>query len=129
MSDVLVAVYGSLRKGLGNHRVMEIAKGELVDAGYTSKNCNLYDLGAFPSVSLAHSSANKPVRVEVYQVPEDGVTGPLDGLEGYPHFYNRTVINVDLDNGEVVQAWLYHIDAEKSKLVESGDWVKYLEER
>jgi gamma-glutamylcyclotransferase (GGCT)/AIG2-like uncharacterized protein YtfP len=116
--DILVAVYGSLRQGLGNHRVIGMANGELVDTGKTVDNYNMYSLGAFPSVSLQHSSHGVPLVVEVYRTDEAGLTGPLDGLEGYPHFYNRTQVDVVLDNsGEVVKAWVYHIDEQKDQPV------------
>ncbi len=124
--DILVAVYGSLRQGLGNHRVIGMANGELVDTGKTVENYNMYSLGAFPSVSLAHSSHGTQLVVEVYRTDEEGLTGPLDGLEGYPHFYNRTQVDVVLDDsGEVVSAWVYHIDEIKNEPVLDGDWFKY----
>tara|TARA_B100001063_G_scaffold227047_2_gene237152 strand:- start:2805 stop:3224 length:420 start_codon:yes stop_codon:yes gene_type:complete len=124
--DVLVAVYGSLRQGLGNHRVIGFANGELVDSGKTVNNYNMYSLGAFPSVSLEHSGHGTPLVVEVYRTDEEGLTGPLDGLEGYPTFYNRTKVDVVLDDsGEVVSAWIYHIDEEKDEPVLDGDWFKY----
>jgi len=119
---VLVAVYGTLRQGHGNHWSMEQAQGELVGKGKTVENFNLYNLGAFPSVSLSHSSNKKPVVVEVYATDERGLTGPLDGLEGYPSFYNRTKVDVRLESGDVVEAWIYHIDDDKGNLIESGDW-------
>lgn len=127
IKDVLVAVYGSLRQGLGNHRVIGMANGELVDTGKTKENYNMYSLGGFPSVSLAHTTHNSPIVVEVYRTDEEGLTGPLDGLEGYPNFYNRTLVDVVLDDsGEVVKVWLYHIDEEQRVPVHNGDWFEYL---
>lgn len=122
--NILVAVYGTLRKGCGNDHCMVRADGELVGKGQTVNHYNIYDLGAFPSVSLAHSGNETSVVVEVYAVDEDGLTGPLDCLEGYPHFYNRTKVYVELEDGEEVQAWIYHIDNEQGRLIESGDWCK-----
>ncbi|AFE86182.1 putative AIG-2 protein [Salinivibrio phage CW02] len=118
----LVAVYGTLRKGYGNHQVMKMVDGDFVAKGTTSQNFNMYHMGGFPSVSKAHSSSETPITVEVYYVEEGGLTGPLDRLEGYPRFYNRTKTPVILDDGTLVDAWLYHIDEETGPVIESGDW-------
>lgn len=128
MSDkVLVAVYGSLRSGMQNYVVNENAGATLVGKGVTIDNYDLHRYAGcyFPSVSLTHSNAGKPVVVEVFETTESGLTGPYDRLEGYPSFYNRTQIPVKLDNGDEVEAWIYHIDEEQPDLVESGDWVKH----
>ena len=118
----LVAVYGTLRKGWGNHRSMKDAKGKFVGQGKTRENYNLYSLGPFPAVSMANTDNETPVVVEVYRVEKEGLTGPLDGLEGYPGFYNRTKVDVVLEGDNQVEAWLYHIDREQGSLIEGGDW-------
>lgn len=125
----LVAVYGSLLKGLHNHRVMETADGKLLDTGVSLKNINMYSMGSYPSISLAHDSHGMPIKVEVYEVPEDGMKH-LDALEGYrgenaDNFYNRTPIQIILSNGDEVEALVYHIDVERSRPVVSGDWFEY----
>lgn len=117
-----VAVYGTLRRGYGNHRVMERADGGFVGKGVTAKKFNMYHMGGFPSVSKAHSSSQTPITVEVYDVEKEGITGPLDTLEGFPRFYNRTKTDIILDDGTLVDAWLYHIDEETGPVIESGDW-------
>ncbi|WWV92025.1 hypothetical protein [Escherichia phage PJNS034] len=129
----LVAVYGSLLSGLHNHGVMERAKGKLIGAGESVQNINMYSLGGFPSISLEHSSHGNTIRVEVYEVPDEGMR-PLNALEGYrgedgPNFYNRTPIKIKMDNGDMLEAFIYHIDETQSHPVIDGDWRKYLEQR
>ena len=122
----LVAVYGSLRKGLGNHRVLGDSK--LVSTGIV-QGFGMYSMGGFPALTTL---ANKTdVVVEVYEVDNDTMRR-LDRLEGYPHFYNRVPVPIHLNEGEdgvesYLTAWIYFIDdkfPEKS-FVESGDWVEY----
>lgn len=124
---VFIATYGSLRRGMHNYRVNVMGNGQLVGMGETDENYNLYDLGSFPSVSLAHNSHDMSVVVEVYEAPADntGLTGPYDRLEGYPNFYNRTEIPVTLENGDTLTAWIYHIDEDMARPVEGGDWCLY----
>lgn len=122
--NVFISTYGSLRRGMHNWPVNGMGNGKLVGLGKTDNNYNLYDLGSFPSVSLAHDSHGTQVVVEVYEAPADhtGMTGAYDRLEGYPNFYNRTEIPVTLDNGDTLTAWIYHIDEEGHRPVEGGDW-------
>lgn len=127
--NVFIATYGSLRRGMHNWRVNEYGNGQVVGLGNTDENYNLYDLGSFPSVSLAHNSHGAKVRVEVYEAPADetGMRGSYDRLEGYREgashqFYNRTEIPVTMDNGDTLTAWIYHIDEDQSRPVVSGDW-------
>lgn len=130
IDKVLVAVYGTLRTGEGNHRCMVRADGKSLGLGKTLKNYNLYNLGAFPKVSLTRRDHKVPVTVEVFETDLNGLRGPLDMLEGYPSFYDRTQVDVVLDSGETVKAWIYHIenDSGLSAPIKSGDWVKRNEE-
>lgn len=115
----LVAVYGSLRVGLHNHRLLEASefKGMGLVKGYV-----MHSLGAFPAITPSEEGPG--IFVEVYEV-EEGPMKRLDILEGYPRFYNRT--QVDTKQGI---AWIYYMeDAPGGPIVEGGDWKAYLEER
>lgn len=124
-----IATYGSLRRGMQNFRVNANGNGEYVGTGKTLDNINLYRYSGcyFPSVSLKHDSNGKQVVVDVFEAPEGetGLEGSYDMLEGYPSFYNRTQIVVELDNGQQLLAWIYHIDNEQNELIESGDWCEH----
>lgn len=123
----LVAVYGSLRKGLGNHRVLGDSPFKYEGV---IKNASLYDYcnGGFPAVSLEGES---DVVVEVYEVLNENTADALDCLEGYPSFYNREVVNVYSHSGGLLgRAWVYHIEEDLSPLplVAHGDWKSYKRE-
>lgn len=115
-----VAVYGSLRKGMGNHGLMHNTNyiGTTEVHGVT-----MYDLGAFPRVALGHGTTS--ITVEVYEVTEEQLS-LLDRLEGYRgasynNFYNRSLVNTSF--GEV---FIYHIEQEGGDpVVEGGDWVSH----
>ena len=112
----LVAVYGSLREGFGNHSLLEGAtklSKESITGEYT-----MLDLGAFPGVIL---EGNTPLVVEVYQVDEP-TFNRLDMLEGYPSFYNRKKISTSAG-----EAWIYFLEGREgwsNSYVKSGDWTK-----
>lgn len=108
-----VAVYGSLRQRMGNHRLLTTSKylGTTVVDGW-----DLYDLGAFPAIT----PGELPLTVEVYEV-DDVVFASLDRLEGYPSFYDRKLISTEYGD-----AWVYYFhSAPNAPQVPSGDWVAH----
>lgn len=127
--NVFIATYGSLRTGMGNFPVNARGGGVSIGNGRTVENFNMYSLGGFPSLSLAHNSHGVPAVVEVFEAPETGMKGAYDRLEGYPSFYNRTPIEVAMDDGSSLTAWIYHIDEEQSTPVTKGDWVEYYNDK
>lgn len=131
--NVFVSTYGSLRRGMQNFRVNANGGGVYFGTGESAKNINLYRYGGayFPSISLTHDSHGVPVVLDVFEVPMEGLTGAYDCLEGYnprnpqAGFYNRSEIEVVLDNGDRLTAWVYHIDEEQPEAVLSGDWCTF----
>lgn len=120
-----IAVYGTLRKNFGNHRFLGNSK--LVDSGWTEEKYKLTASG-IPFVNPNEQISK--VRVEVYDVTPEQLPR-VDSLEGYnPNnhegsWYKRTPINVNLDNGEKIEASIYFGDKDGSTLIESGDYADY----
>ena len=130
-----IATYGSLRRGMGNFRVNAYGDGEFFSQGKTVDNFNLYNYceDCYPSLSLAHNYANTRVVVDVFKAPLSGLRGAYDSLEGYRegqshNHYNRTEIQVELDDGQMITAWIYHIDEDQGedKVVKDGDWCRHM---
>jgi gamma-glutamylcyclotransferase (GGCT)/AIG2-like uncharacterized protein YtfP len=116
--DFLVAVYGSLRQGMGNHPLL--SRGEATKLSTERVGGFLmYSMGGFPYIRPAPQLND--IVIEVYKV-DASTMRRLDQLEGYPSFYNRKLI--DTTKG---QAWIYFIDEEPGgrEPVHSGDWVKF----
>ena len=113
----LVAVYGSLREGLGNHRVIRHDTVRQAD-GVIEGVFNMYSLGAFPALSLSDTPTD--IVVEVYEVADAAQAQSLDWLEGYPSFYDRKVVT--LADGR--ECWVYFIHdlTQHQGLVNCGDW-------
>ena len=90
-----VLVYGSLKQGLYNHIFMRGAKFMGND---TVKGYKLVDLGPYPTaVKIPDSIECKEpyIKGELYEIDEE-ILERLDGLEGYPNLYQRTVVKTDL---------------------------------
>ena len=105
-----VFVYGTLKTGESNHRVMESAGGELVDNvfvnGFTCINTPWYPYAVWDRNS-------KSLHGELYKVPMSGLK-QLDMLEGYPSLYNRDVVVAfgegDNETRKITLAWIYSTD-------------------
>tara|TARA_R110000751_G_scaffold10671_6_gene38666 strand:+ start:2846 stop:3217 length:372 start_codon:yes stop_codon:yes gene_type:complete len=92
-------VYGSLKKGFGNHRVLE--NSQYVGVSETGYSYEMVDLGYFPGV-IKNEVA--PIFGEIYLVDEDTMQA-LDRLEGNGSFYNRQLIWL----GGIFTAWMYFL--------------------
>lgn len=123
-----VAVYGTLRQGFGNNRLLADSKYlglETLKGPFSMISC-----GGFPAIFLhENKEISNPLTIEVYEVDENTLLNSLDMLEGYPTFYNRTQIPTSFGD-----AWIYHFPEsrwrEKSEnLVTSGDWKLFIGRR
>jgi gamma-glutamylcyclotransferase (GGCT)/AIG2-like uncharacterized protein YtfP len=120
ITNSLVAVYGSLRFGLGNHRVLGNSVRQ--DDGIIANTFKMFSLSYFPA--LVKSNDPVDIVVEVYEVATDSTARSLDSLEGYPSFYNRELVK--LKDGR--DCWVYFIEESEPHWPEvSGDWKKYIE--
>lgn len=109
----LVAVYGSLKENYSNHRLLEAATFKGVD---TQEGWTMLSLGGFPGIIAGEST----IAVEVYEVNEQEMEN-LDRLEGFPHFYNRKIVQTIYGD-----AWIYYLSNPEEyntcTVVESGVW-------
>lgn len=113
---IAVAVYGSLKRGFYNHRVLN---GAPFLASGTVTGFEMFDLGSYPMVVPGDGS----IAVEIYEV-NPATFGQLDRLEGFPSFYGRKMITAVTDYCPV-EAWMYVGQAHQvrgQKQVTSGVW-------
>ena len=111
----LVFVYGTLRRGHGNHVLLKDSK--FIDAGLTKDKYAMYHTG-IPFVNEDEQVSN--IFGEVYQV-SGHVLKMLDLLEGHPSWYIRKKITV-CGSKKKYHAWLYFNDDKSGVLIESGDY-------
>lgn len=122
-----VAVYGSLRKGLGNHGFVEDQ--ELLGEFQTPPMYEMRSLGGFPGIK---NGGDTSVLMEVYEV--DGSTlKSLDRLEGYREgetstFYDREVIETPFGDA-FTYTYVPNFNDNYNDIVDHGDWVQFLNER
>ena len=122
MKKHLVAVYGSLRRGMSNHHYY-LSESEYKGTFTTEPEYTLHSLSAYPGLKL---NGNTSVVMEVYEVDEDTLNS-LNGLEGYcpgekSTFYDR--IEIDTPWGKAF-TYIYVNELSKESIVESGDWCEF----
>jgi len=115
----LVAVYGTLRRGMGNHHLLRSA--EFLGIQRTEPIWKMYHCGC-PVITPGNSS----IVIEVYKVSGNNLK-VLDSLEGYPDLYNRKRTNTNWGD-----AWIYFMSNSdileyRSSLIPDGDYVSWRE--
>ena len=134
-----IFVYGSLRKGLHNHHLLEEGGAVLLGDFESEEKLFMIGLrsGAYPYVidEPVHQSCQlTTIKGEVYEVSYDLIQR-LDLFEGHPHHYTRTPIIVyQEDRFKPVIAYTYIVINEFLKaeielafeerfmVVPDGDW-------
>lgn len=102
---MLLFVYGTLKKAYGNHGV--ITGAEFV-SDYTLKdNYYMVDLGPFPAAIKTENKQGTIVG-ELYRITDD-ILRRTDRLEGYPDFYNRSLVYTEYGD-----AYIYHFNEKES---------------
>ena len=123
-----IFVYGSLRAGFGNHRLLKDSR--YIGEAVTAPQYTMLHLGGFPGVV---ADGQTSIVGEVYEVDHDTLR-LLDRLEGHPNFYARTPIevarvgNTDIDLGpEAIDAEVYLLPQQwvedgRNPIIAGGDW-------
>ena len=104
LPSVYVGVYGTLKCGHGNHRLL--MSSTFIGKGKTNDRYPL----TISSLPYLHKQENvgHNVEVEVYKVDHPTLE-QLDRLEGHPHFYKREVIEIRMNSGRLLSAWVYFV--------------------
>ena len=103
-TNQLVAVYGTLKQGFGNHRLLTDAT--FIGEGHTKEKYRLCVNGLPYMLKGEHSDGNNVI-VELYDCNPLEMYN-LDILEGHPRFYKRK--KVDISVGEnTYSAWAYFV--------------------
>jgi len=95
-----IFVYGTLRRGAVNHRVLAGVGATFERAARTAARYELATLGPYPALLPSGAHA---IEGEVWTIDEPG-TAELDRFEDVPNLYVRGPI--ELEDGEIVDAYL-----------------------
>ena len=122
MTELKVLVYGTLRKGEGNFRLMPAKNGNFKTVDLIG--FRMHHLGGFPGV-IRGTEKDKTI-AELWTLKFDSkeehdyCLQRLDHLEGHPNFYRREIVKTaDGDEG-----WMYIFQGNVKGCPVLTDWVK-----
>ncbi|MGJ8644884.1 MAG: gamma-glutamylcyclotransferase family protein [Luteolibacter sp.] len=131
MNTELVFVYGTLRRGASNHFRMDGA--EYVGAGSIAGR--IYFIDSHPEFVYPALVCGGDERVvgELFHVEKTRHLADLDLFEGInalspePDEYRRIKVEVKMDSGETMLAWVWEWAGElgDSRALEGGDWLSF----
>lgn len=122
---VYLFVYGSLRKGMGRHKILERSDVEFVDTLFLP-NYTLLDLGEYPTVIKSKNNARGVVG-ELYTLPFSLLL-EIDILEDVPNLFFRELVP-DTKNVFIYAMQMHTAYAQRTKpivWIYAGDYVEYL---
>lgn len=111
-----LAVYGTLKKGFPNHRVIQNCK--FIGEYETLPIFTMYSLGPYPAV-VHHG--NTSITIEIYKIESEEIAKKLDRLEGYPTLYIKEIISTEV--GDLI-IYLFNQPICNYKVITSGKWTK-----
>jgi gamma-glutamylcyclotransferase (GGCT)/AIG2-like uncharacterized protein YtfP len=105
----LVAVYGTLKIGKGNHSLLSSS---IYMGTARTKDLMRLCVVSLPYLVRGESEEGKNVLVELYYV-DDSTLASLDRLEGHPVHYKREMMKFTPEESifsNEVEAWVYMVD-------------------
>lgn len=105
----LVAVYGTLKIGRGNHCLLS---NSIYMGTARTKDLMRLCVVSLPYLVRGESEEGKNVLVELYYV-DDSTLASLDRLEGHPVYYKREKMKFTPEESifsNEVEAWVYMVD-------------------
>ena|SRR5581483_7546351 len=101
--QIIVFVYGTLKRGFNNHRRF-LSEGKFLGTAETEPLYRLYDCGPYPCM-VADEKNGVSVRGELFEI-NDKILQGLDYLEGVPHLYQRFPLKIKGESRKV-QGYLF----------------------
>ena len=122
MEPTHLFVYGTLRRGSKN-KFARLLHSQAQFAGNARMPGRLYLLGSYPGAVSSHADGEW-VLGELYLIHDPRWTLPaLDSYEG-PEQFERVKLDVQLDSGARVEAWVYlYRGTPSGARIPSGDWM------
>ena len=128
MNNAIIFVYGTLRKGFHNHKLLSFTT--YLGTAKTAEKYTMYTSG-IPFVNC--TPAISQIAGELYSVSDECLSW-VDNLESYnpnspeTSWYVREEIDVIIESGEKQKASIYFNDKNKGRIVCSGDYALPLDD-
>lgn len=125
MNDkILIASYGTLRKGFGNSVYVDKKDNTWLGTGVTVEKYQMKSKG----IPFVNKTPDTQITVDLWEIDKERDLPGVDRLEGYnPNnhsgsWYKRELIPVKVNN-KIYQAWLYFNDSD-GEIIKSGNYAR-----
>lgn len=127
MDEIRVFVYGTLREGEPNHRIVRGRLLAPVERAVTEPGWALYDLGPYPAMAATSNGVGCVYGDLV--VVDEATLAVLDRFEGVDvGHYQRVAISVHNADGDDCSAWAFVQDLRQVRgapRLTPGDWTTH----
>lgn len=113
-----VFVYGTLRKGEGNHHIL--MNSACIEQEDEVESFTLYKVNPHYPAAVPRLIPGYSIKGEVYGIDEFTLER-LDRLEGYPNLYDRVEVETKKGHRAIMYIWN---GSPLNNIIESGDWRK-----
>ena len=123
-NKIIIAAYGTLRKGYGNSHRVDKPSTNWLGEGLTVEK---YQMTA-TSFPFVNKTPDTRIKVDCWEIDINEDLPAVDALEGHPDWYIREEIKIELDSGDIVNAWLYFMDKSLgcgNTIIDTGDYKDY----
>lgn len=117
---VLMAVYGTLKRGFGNNYLLKDAK--FMGRHITEPKYTMYSRGGFP---ISVDRGTTPLTCEIFEVTDPNTVSRVNALEGFSgvkgsseNWYDRQTIPTEYGDAEI---YIMH-EPQNLSVVENGNW-------
>lgn len=120
---MIFAVYGTLKKGQYNHRLLDVPTVKFLGTFETKPEYTMYSLGAFPAIKRIGKT---PISVELYETNDTVVIANLYRLEGYRGKDENNFYNLDKVETPFGEASLFtlgnRVEIKDLTVITNGIW-------
>lgn len=124
----LIGVYGSLRQGMYNHRLLDNDGAEFIKHYTYTLPYKMIAYSSFPALIPEKDEKTNNVDFEVYAV-DDNTYRMVERLEGYPSFYDKDTFS-DPNLEQPIEFYYIHdedgrLAKQHEKMTSIKDWCAY----
>lgn len=123
MKKYLLAVYGTLKRGFGNHYLLEEKNNKFLGKFVTKPEFTMYSLGGYPTITREGKTS---LHVEVYEIDEQTLRNVyrLEGYSGERNARGNWYDTLDLETPYGKAEMFYFNQTVNKPVIKDGNWKR-----
>lgn len=121
MDNNLLAVYGTLKRGFGNNRLLSTS--EFIGEDIIETDMTMISMGGFPGLVETPGTKNK-IHIEVFKPDSEETKKRIDSLEGHPGWYKKKEITTAFGPANVYYFSENEYSITENNIIRDGNWKR-----